>query len=598
MKSYVGLPGGLEWLIIMGMGSVLFLLPIALLVFLFIKLSPKGRWILGSILLAPVLLAALLLAFRFGMQPYASPVGVNTYPAPDARPQVSISQTWSGQEGQLSSQSIQYHSGGGGTVAQTAVRTETAVSWVGLVMAMLLLGPLAILLILLFIKSGRKGRILIGCFVGVMLGRLAVDVVSSLLVHFRPQSTTVAKILPLPQHQPNVPRTPEQQQRTVSTVQQYNMAEDPYYRGGSQTPASTPSISPLVEPGVEHRDLAAAGFEPDVYASKESAVRAVARLLAEQYKRHSPSQDPPPQTVLVSGSFGQPEELGPGLGGYSVGADTLKQYAAYEVSKALAGSSSSLAPMFPDKPMSRPEDVASISESAVGLNIEVLQESGSPAELDRAGLIRATLSGRHGQFTRQIEFVNKAWSEDFERWRSRHGGVGHCWVLGESERLCASQTEAKSQAVQMAARAVTGTIMRRFLDSKALQNPDLGRQRDALNQWLRDIVHRSLEADQFRSDIFTQGYARPYGTLYRCAVLVYVPAEKADALVDGFFRQDRAIRASWLHTLLSGAGLLALIVAVYLFLNMATRGYYVWSVRLATVVLAGVGAWCIVMFVS
>lgn len=593
MNSYVGLPGGWEWLIIMGMGGVLFLLPIALLVFLFIKLPPKGRWILGSVLLAPVLLAALLLAFRFGMQPYPSTVGVNTYPAPDARPHVSISQTWSGEEGQQTSQSIRYNPGSGATVAQAVGRTtKIAFSPVVLAVAMVFLCLLAVLLAVLVVKSGRKGRIIIGSLAGVSLALLAFAAVAS----YVSQRSRVALVFP--NQQPNALDTPDQQYQAESAVQQYNMVEDPYYRGGSQTPASTPSISPLVEPGVERRDLAAAGFEPDVYASKESAVRAVARLLAEQYKRHSPSQDPPPQTVLVSGNFGQPEELGPGLGGYSVGADTLKQYAAYEVSKALAGSSSSLAPMFPDKPMSQPEDVASISESAVGLNIEVLQESGSPAELDRAGLIRATLSGRQGQFTRQIEFVNKAWSDDFERWRSRHGGVGHCWVLGESERLCASQTEAKSQAMQMAARAVTGTIMRRFLDSKALQNPDLGRQRDELNQWLRDIVHRSLEADQFRSDIFTQGYARPYGTLYRCAVLVYVPAEKADALVDGFFRQDRAIRASWLHTLLSGAGLLAVIVAVYLFLNMATRGYYVWSVRLATVVLAGVGAWCIVMFVS
>lgn len=592
MTSYVGLPGGFEWLFILGMGSVFFLLPIALLVFLFIKLPPKGRWILGSVLMVPVLLAALLLAFKFGVHSYVSPVGVDTYPAPDARPQVSISQTWSGENEQMTSQSIQYHSAGEVGVAQIAGRARWAgVSFLAMLVVLLLFGPLAVLLVVLFVKSGRKGRIIIGSLAGVSVALLAFAAVAS----YVSQRSRVTLIFP--NQQPNALDTPDQQRQAESAVQQYNMVEDPYYRAGSQKPASAPSTPLLAEPVVERRDLAAAGFEPDIYASKESAVRAVARLLAEQYKRHSPSQDPPPQTVLVSGNFGLPEELAPGLGGYQVGEDTLKQYAAHEVSKALVGSSSSLAPMFPDKPMSRPEDVASISQSAVGLYVEVLQESGSPAELDRAGLIRATLSGRQGQFTRQIEFVNKAWSEDFERWRSRHGGWAHGWVLGESDRLCASETEAKSQAMQMAARAVTGTIMRRFLDLRALQNPDLGRRQDELKQWLRDIVPRSLEADQFRSDTFTQGYARPYGTLYRCAVLVYVPAEKADALVDGFFRHDRAIRASWLHTLLSGAGLLAVIVAVYLFLNMATRGYYVWSVRLATVVLAGVGAWCIVMFV-
>jgi hypothetical protein len=50
----------------------------------------------------------------------------------------------------------------------------------------------------------------------------------------------------------------------------------------------------------------------------------------------------------------------------------------------------------------------------------------------------------------------------------------------------------------------------------------------------------------------------------------------------------RTVRVTWAKMLGSIAGLLALIVVVYLFLNAATKGYYAWSLRIAGVVLAGV----------
>ena len=40
--------------------------------------------------------------------------------------------------------------------------------------------------------------------------------------------------------------------------------------------------------------------------------------------------------------------------------------------------------------------------------------------------------------------------------------------------------------------------------------------------------------------------------------------------------------------LLTVAGLLTLITVVYAFLNAATKGYYVWSLRIAGIVLAAV----------
>ena len=43
---------------------------------------------------------------------------------------------------------------------------------------------------------------------------------------------------------------------------------------------------------------------------------------------------------------------------------------------------------------------------------------------------------------------------------------------------------------------------------------------------------------------------------------------------------------SWWWQALSVAGMVAAICLVYVFLNVATRGYYVWSLRVAAIILA------------
>jgi hypothetical protein len=49
---------------------------------------------------------------------------------------------------------------------------------------------------------------------------------------------------------------------------------------------------------------------------------------------------------------------------------------------------------------------------------------------------------------------------------------------------------------------------------------------------------------------------------------------------------------------LSSAGVLLLIGVIYFFLNMATRGYYEWSLRIAGLVLAIVAIVAILMIVQ
>ena len=62
--------------------------------------------------------------------------------------------------------------------------------------------------------------------------------------------------------------------------------------------------------------------------------------------------------------------------------------------------------------------------------------------------------------------------------------------------------------------------------------------------------------------------------------------------------QSRQVRESWARMALSVVGVLVLISVIYFFLNMATRGYYEWSLRIAGVVLAIVAIVSILMIVQ
>jgi hypothetical protein len=193
------------------------------------------------------------------------------------------------------------------------------------------------------------------------------------------------------------------------------------------------------------------------------------------------------------------------------------------------------------------------------------------------------------------EYLNKPWQEGFHQWRKRASDSAS-WVLGESPDFCVSREESIERAIQAAVPGVHLPISKAIGDMPQLAAGWRNNQAD-LYRWVDNEVSRRLWAGDLQTDVFTQEFKRPYGSVWRSAVLVHVPRDTAREILNTYWVQTEVRQTTWLHTLFSGVGLLAVIVAVYLFLNMATRGYYVWSVRLATVVLAGVGAWCIVMFV-
>ena len=431
--------------------------------------------------------------------------------------------------------------------------------------ALLLLILSVALLVFLFIKSSPKGRWILAGILGMIV---LVPIFLSWLVASSVQSgLSRARMIA-------EKRAKENGQQTSRSIE---------YHRGSETSLSRSSAGANLPAGTT------LPFEPDVYASKESAVREVARLLAEKYRAHLRTMDTLPRTLMMThtDSFARLEaDTTPHENSLTTAAArAVKEvFAAIPISVMFRGPSSS-------QPAARDTD------TMIVLHLDASRTPGPGDSSDQAGLVEGTIVGCAGVYSHQAKYVNKPWSDDFDRWRSSHPSA--YWVMGQSEQLCASRQKAVDQAMCDAARQAAATIVAQ-ISLWGGRKPGSSRQELELRLWLDGnlIMRVNDQLAWLQTDVFTQEFKRPYGSVWRSAMLVHVPPEKAKFLLDAYWAQADAQRTSWLRTAMSGAGLLMLIVMVYLFLNMATRGYYVWSVRLATVVLAAFGVWCIVMFVS
>lgn len=72
-------------------------------------------------------------------------------------------------------------------------------------------------------------------------------------------------------------------------------------------------------------------------------------------------------------------------------------------------------------------------------------------------------------------------------------------------------------------------------------------------------------------------------------LLVEASAGKVHHLAARSWSRRKTRRDTWLWRGLSLAGVVGVVLLVYLFLNLATRGYYVWSLRIAAAVLTVIG---------
>ena len=106
---------------------------------------------------------------------------------------------------------------------------------------------------------------------------------------------------------------------------------------------------------------------------------------------------------------------------------------------------------------------------------------------------------------------------------------------------------------------------------------------------------RAMQGGRLVADKFIQRLERPYGAVWRCAVLVDGSSQMIQPLAVGVAGIERNRRVSLLRSAVSIAGMFAVICVLYFILNAATRGYYVWSLRAVMIVAAMAGVLLLLM---
>ncbi|NLZ03653.1 MAG: hypothetical protein GXY19_00595 [Phycisphaerae bacterium] len=299
----------------------------------------------------------------------------------------------------------------------------------------------------------------------------------------------------------------------------------------AQAAPTAPSVSsPIWSEGIEQE------FEADIYPSRRAAVRALGRRIARPMREMLADANGPTEVVLFQ--------------------EEHEQWLVTEFKKGLAS-------LLPEVPCSLAAATRNVESTEIGVTLRFADLQALPSPWDRSGSstiltsdVLASARSQNREATVRQHFVEKPWVEDFSSFVAdkpdRHFLIARSW------ETCTDQNAARHQAMQDASRQLATSY--------------------------EDLLEGDLVADQF-----VQSFDGISGPLWRHALLIDAAPDKLAWLTARKSAEVHSERVTWAHILASAFGVLVVIVVAYLFLNMATKGYYEWTLRIAGTVLAIAG---------
>ncbi len=319
-------------------------------------------------------------------------------------------------------------------------------------------------------------------------------------------------------------------------------------------------------------------FKPDVYPSARSAARDLAAEVAESMPKILPG-DEAPEVIQIFGRA-DPEVLHAAAEALVRRMPTTKML----VEAVPLGSGAGAGRTDP-KTVRVELDVPWRSSGHRNVGRYSLQESG--------GSLRMQAKGASGALTRSARFVEKLWVANFAEFVGRNPKSR--WILAQSQQPCIDQHEAEQQALEDAAAKLLGEVSDRLGREGGRSWPASGLPVTSRHQ---DAIVAQLQGEGFVVDRFAQSFLRPYGRVWRQAVLIDASDDNIERLAVVCAGRIRALQASWARQAASIGGLLLVICLVYLFLNAVTKGYFSWPLRAAAVAVVIIGALVVVLFLA
>lgn len=304
-------------------------------------------------------------------------------------------------------------------------------------------------------------------------------------------------------------------------------------------------------------------FDADVYPSKRAAVRAMGSRMDALIGR-------------AAGDGAAPERI-----------SIFQEGSEHELVGELA---TAVQERFPQTECAVEGGLRNTTETEVGitlhlsdLRLEPVEWATSPRESSSSGRIEATVFGQGGTMSIGRRFAEKPWIADYASFANSRPGKK--FAVARSRQTCTSENDAMEQALADAA-----VLLTRMIGDEMKSAGPLG---SAVQVTSTDVLDGDLIVDQF-----VQGLAGSASKIWRSALLIDISEPKLAWLIDCKSRAVHSVRMTWVRMIGSAVGVVALIAAIYFFLNMATRGYYEWSLRIAGIVLAIVAVVSILMIVQ
>jgi hypothetical protein len=322
-------------------------------------------------------------------------------------------------------------------------------------------------------------------------------------------------------------------------------------------PAPAPTPSPIWSEGIEQE------LHADVYPSKAAAIRVLGSKLEGPIRERMPDLVSDPQIVL----FQQEHDRG----------------LIVELKNALER-------VRPDVAYVIEAQLRNIQPNEMGVTLRLTDVGSEPAAWAQSpevkvtsGRIEVNLFGADSPVTLQERFVEKPWLDDFATFANTR--PEQHFIVARSLGTCTSEGEANQQALD---------------DARVRLSEVLGTRTEWRFGRLPEPTITTTEVleGRFLVDRFAQSFEGAAGRIWRQALLIDVSGSKLVQLAEHKAREARSTRMSWARMGLSVVGVLVLIGAIYFFLNMATMGYYEWSLRVAGIVLAIIAIISILMIVQ
>jgi hypothetical protein len=428
--------------------------------------------------------------------------------------------------------------------------------------------PLTFLFVLLMILVAKSPRAGVGLIIA-----LAVMVVFGLFVGTAVTHRRVEHVSEVTYGEPPAAAVVEQQAwdgaGDAAARQEFSRVFEDHMQPPAVVPPASPilpALSPIWSEGLEQE------FDADVYPSKLAAARALGLQMAAPITKTAGDPNTPFEVVLFQEGNGR---------------DLVAEFAR------------SLEKKIPNLKYSTEADLRNIRPGEVGVTfrLDVTRETVkldarndsvsssvkivSPALTD-SGSIVATAFTESSRASGETRFVEKPWVENFAAFANSR--PGEHYIIVRSNGTCTSESEAHQQALD---------------DARARLTEALGRQnqRDFAGLPLPTITTQDVLQGNFIVDRFAQSFSGSAGRIWRQALLIDVSGPKLAQLANAKTHESRQMRESWARMGFSVIGVLVLIGVIYFFLNMATMGYYEWSLRIAGIVLAMIAVFSVLMIV-